>query len=119
MIRSEQHDRVQVLTLDRHEQRNALNPAIVQGLARGIDEAEANGCRAIVITGAGTAFCAGADLDTVADGANRQAMYDVFSRMTTIGMPIIAAVNGPCIGAGVQLAIACDLRVAAPTARFA
>jgi enoyl-CoA hydratase len=119
MIRIEQHERVTLLRIDRHEARNALNVEVVAGLMAGLDEAVKRGDRVIVITGEGSSFCAGADLDIVREDAFREGMYELIHRVADIAIPVVAAVNGPAIGAGTQLAIACDLRVAGPSARFA
>jgi enoyl-CoA hydratase len=81
----------------------------------------------VVITGAGTAFCAGADLVTRFEGGEDETVVDTFrpsfeealDAIADYRAPVIAAVNGPAIGAGMQLAVTCDLRVAGPTARFA
>lgn len=118
MIRSARTGLVQVLTLDRHEQRNALNAEMVEGLINALDEAQRGGSRCVVITGAGSSFCAGADLAIVGDEAFRASMYNLLHRISELPMPVLAAVNGPAIGAGTQLAISCDLRVADLTARF-
>jgi enoyl-CoA hydratase len=72
-----------------------------------------------VITGAGSSFCAGADLDTVYGGQLRDALYAMLAAIVRTPVPVLASVNGAAIGAGTQLAIACDLRVAIPTAKFA
>lgn len=114
---------VVVLELQREERRNALN----LDLCRAIDEAARDavgdgpangGARAIVITGQGTAFCSGADLGGVYGNEFLEALYGMLHGLTRLPVPIVAAVNGPAIGAGTQLAIACDLRVADERATF-
>jgi enoyl-CoA hydratase len=118
MISSEQYGRVTLLTIKRHEQRNALNAQLAAALLAAINAGIESGSRCLVLTGEGSSFCAGADLNIVHDDFS-ETMYALLSRMAEISVPMIAAVNGPAIGAGTQLAIACDLRVAAPRARFA
>lgn len=110
---------VSVLTLDRPDRRNALNIELCRAIHTAVDEAVNDSSRAIVITGTGTAFCAGADLGGVYGEEFLEALYGMLHRLTKVPVPIIAAVNGPAIGAGTQLAMACDLRVADTTARFA
>ncbi len=125
MIRFEIRGDVGVATIDRPERRNALNGELCAQLRDHL--VEQSDLRAIVITGAGTAFCAGADLVTRFDGGEGEAVVDTFrptfeealDAITDCRVPVIAAVNGPAIGAGMQLAVACDLRIAGPTARFA
>jgi enoyl-CoA hydratase len=70
------------------------------------------------VTGAGTAFCSGADLGGVYSDEFIEALYGMLHGLTRLPVPVVAAVNGPAIGAGTQLALACDLRVADATARF-
>jgi enoyl-CoA hydratase len=109
---------VGLATIDRQERRNALNGELCDEL-RGHLEA-ARDLRAVVITGAGTAFCSGADLvtrfekvgDTNTD-TFRPAFELVLDAIEAYPAPIIAAINGPAIGAGMQLAVACDIRIAA------
>jgi len=110
--------RVAVLTLDRQRQRNALDIEHCEQLVAGLDAALQAGARCVVLTGAGTAFCSGADLDAVYDETFRIALYTALSRLVTCSLPVVAAVNGPAIGAGTQLAVAADLRVAGPDAVF-
>jgi enoyl-CoA hydratase len=118
VIRAEWRDRVALVTIDRPERRNALDIDHCRQLHTAIDDAAAGEARAVVVTGAGSAFCAGADLGGVYGSEFREALYGMLGAITAVGAPVIAAVNGPAIGAGTQLAIAADLRVAAPTARF-
>jgi enoyl-CoA hydratase len=115
---------VVVLELQREKRRNALNLDLCQAIHAAVDSAIGEGAvdggaRAIVVTGQGSVFCSGADLGGVYGPEFIEALYGMLRRLTRVPVPIIAAVNGPAIGAGTQLAIACDLRVADSTARFA
>ncbi len=110
---------VTLLTLQREERRNALNLELCQEIHRAADAAVADGARVLVVTGSGTAFCSGADLGGVYGPEFLEALYGMLHHLTELPVPIVAAVNGPAIGAGTQLAIACDLRVADQTAKFA
>jgi len=119
MITTEERGRVALVRIDRHEQRNALDIAHCQGLRDAIGDAHAAGARAVVITGEGSSFCAGADFGEVYGDGFRTALYEMLHRITTLPVPVLAAVNGPAIGAGTQLALAADLRMVAPAASFA
>ncbi|GAA4693575.1 enoyl-CoA hydratase [Nocardioides nanhaiensis] len=110
---------VTVLELHRPERRNALDLALCRALHDAAAGAVEDGARVLVITGHGTAFCAGADLGGVYGEEFLEALYGMLHGLTRLPVPVIAAVNGPAIGAGTQLAIASDLRVADETARFA
>ena len=118
MLELTSYDRVTVLTLSRPAKRNALNVELCHRLRAAVGEALADGARALVLTGAGTSFCSGADLGEVYTAEFREALYAMLHTVTDAPVPVVAAVNGPAIGAGTQLAIAADLRVAAPTALF-
>ena len=110
---------VAVLTLTREDRRNALNLDLCRAIREAAEGAVADGVRVIVVTGRGSAFCSGADLGGVYGPEFLEALYGMLHGLAKLPVPIIAAVNGPAIGAGTQLAIACDLRVADETARFA
>jgi enoyl-CoA hydratase len=120
------------ITLDRPAKRNALTPAMVAGLHQALDLADADATlAAVVITGAGPAFCAGADLGFFSarldepDGCEHfvagllRPLADFLARLRTSPRPVIAAVNGACAAGGVELVVACDLIVAAAGATFA
>lgn len=111
-------DGVGVIELDRPERRNALDVEHCQGLVDAVGDTVAGGARALVVTGAGSSFCSGADLDEVYGDGFRDSLRTALDAVADAPVPVVAAVNGPAIGAGTQLAIACDLRVAAPTALF-
>lgn len=119
MIHTTVHGHVSVVELQREDRRNALNTELCHAIRSEVDAAVDAGARVIVITGRGTAFCSGADLSGVYGPEFLDALYGMLHHLTRVRVPIVAAVNGPAIGAGTQLAIACDLRVASPTAAFA
>ena len=119
MIELTTRDRVAMITLQRPEKRNALTVELCNRLRDAVGDATRDAARALVITGGGTSFCSGADLDAVYSDAFRDALYDMLHTVADAPVPVVAAVNGPAIGAGTQLALAADLRVAAPTASFA
>jgi Enoyl-CoA hydratase/isomerase len=116
MIGQHRDGDVAVIEIDRHDRRNALDAAHCDGLGAAVREQAAGGARALVITGAGSSFCSGADLGGVYGETFRDALYAMLAAITGTRVPVIAAVNGPAIGAGAQVALACDLRVAAPAA---
>jgi enoyl-CoA hydratase len=106
------------VTIDRPERRNALDHAALDGLAAAVAEAVEGSARVLVLTGADGHFCAGADLSGVEDPAFVQRLAEVLDALRMASFPTVAAVDGAALGAGTQLAVACDLRVATPTATF-
>lgn len=128
-IRHETADRVTVITLDRPEAMNSLTVAMKTELLDVLRRVAADdNVRAVVLTGAGRAFCAGQDLREHTDNleagrglANtvRDHYNPIVRTITEMEKPVIAAVNGVAAGAGAALAFACDLRIAADVAKFA
>jgi len=116
VIRVERRGAVAVITLDRQERRNAIDQGACRALVDAVDETE--DARVLVLTGAGGHFCAGADLTNVEDTAFVEALRAALTALRDVPKPVIAAVHGAALGAGTQLAIACDLRVAGADARF-
>jgi enoyl-CoA hydratase len=118
VIHTDWRDAVGVITLDRPARRNAVDHATLVALAAAIDDARHRSVRALVLTGAGGTFCAGADLTGVEGEGFAAALRTVLTGLTGLPAATIAAVDGAALGAGTQLASACDLRLATPTARF-
>jgi enoyl-CoA hydratase/carnithine racemase len=121
VIRVEREGAVVTLTID-HPPANAINGDVVNGLAEGLANAEADAtCRVLVITGSGPKFfSAGADITAFGAGAEALAKAtDLTVRFEASRLPVIAAVNGIAFGGGCELTLACDVRLAARTARFA
>jgi enoyl-CoA hydratase len=119
MIGVDRVEHVTTLEMQRPERRNALNSQLVDELREAIIKAAAEDVRAIVLTGAGSVFCAGADLsgDAFAEDYPDR-LIALHKSIDEAPMPVIGAINGPAIGAGLQLAMICDLRVVAPDAFF-
>lgn len=118
MIRAAQEGAVTVVTIDRPERRNAVNAEMCEQLTAAVDDGLAAGTRCLVLTGAGGHFCAGADLTGVEDEHFRTVLSTALLALCHAPVATIAAVEGAALGAGMQLAAACDLRVAVPDARF-
>jgi enoyl-CoA hydratase len=109
---------VVVVTLDRPERRNALDHATLQSLRDAITHAVDERARVLVLTGAGGHFCAGADLTGIEDEGFVDLLRSVLEGLHTAPFPVVAAVEGAALGAGTQLAMSCDLRIATADASF-
>jgi methylglutaconyl-CoA hydratase len=117
-----------VLTLNRPDKRNALSRALITELTSAVDRAAADpAVRCVILTGAGSAFCAGMDLDelrgTLTDSgeqvwADAHALSSLYDKLYTLPKPTVAAVNGPAVAGGAGFVTVCDLAVAVPGAKF-
>jgi len=125
LVVSSREDAVLTLTLNRPAKSNSLDPDLVKQLSTELAAAEANtALGAVVITGAGSSFCAGLDLELLVSWSTDQklmhldAVTKIFRQVWTLPQPVIAAVNGPAIAGGFDLAAFCDIRLAAKEAIF-
>lgn len=123
----EQRDGVFWLTLNRAERRNAMTPAMQQELIDAFETAASSGAKALVLQGAGEAFCAGLDLTVLQSMHNKSAaehrsdaerIARLFRTLYELPIPTIAAVRGPAIAGGTGLAMNCDFTLATPDAKF-
>jgi 2-(1,2-epoxy-1,2-dihydrophenyl)acetyl-CoA isomerase len=128
---TERRERVAILTLNRPDSLNALNHELQEGIIQTCQELRNDDeVWAVVLTGAGRGFCSGVDLRSAGDGSagqpSRQKRLDVYGWVgrlataiyRTLDKPIIAAVNGVAAGAGMSMALACDMRVGSEITRF-
>jgi enoyl-CoA hydratase len=127
-VEVEQHDQVAVVRLVDRERRNAMTLPMVDEIVATFDALEADDTTgAVVVTGAPPAFCSGADVAALGALSERDShegrgevrgIYEGFLRVLRSSLPTVAAVNGPAVGAGMNLALACDVRIAGASARF-
>lgn len=116
---------VATLVLNRPQRLNAVDGEMLRELTEQVKAASRNGCRCLVLTGAGRAFCAGqylgepgAELPSDIEGLIRETYVPLVKALRHLPMPVVAAVNGPAVGAGLSLALAADLRVCSDAAWF-
>lgn len=118
MIRIETDGALWLLTLDRPEKANALTRDMLEALDAGVARAAQDGARALVLTGAGPVFSAGADLDQARAGLATDPVWARLSnRIAALPFLTIAALNGTLAGGAISMALACDLRIAVPGAK--
>jgi enoyl-CoA hydratase len=127
-VELERRDRVAIVTIVDRDRRNAMTTPMVDEIVATFDAIEADDdVGAVVVTGAPPAFCSGADtsaLGALSEGRDERersevrSIYEGFLRVLRSPRPTVAAVNGPAVGAGLNLALACDVRIAGASARF-
>ena len=127
-LRFELHDRIATLTLDRPDKLNALVPEMKAGFEEALARSAGPGVKALLLRGAGRAFCAGGDLGWISKAlseerwAELEALLDLGSSVAhglmTLPKPVVAVVQGPAAGAGLSLALGADLRIASSEALF-
>jgi 2-(1,2-epoxy-1,2-dihydrophenyl)acetyl-CoA isomerase len=125
-IKVETHDGIRLIRFNRPEKMNAIGALTRQQLAEAIKQAERDEeVRVVVLTGSGRAFCSGADVTEMVQGAGMRTPEDVgnvlrneympmLTRLRTMPKPVIAALNGPAVGIGASFALACDIRIGTP-----
>lgn len=121
LVRYTVTDRVAVITVNDPERRNAVTEAMSTRLRDAVQRAESDpDAHAVVVTGAGKAFCAGADLSALGAATDEglERIYAGFMAVARCALPTVAAVNGAAVGAGLNLALAADVRIAGPRALF-
>ncbi len=124
MIDLKIEERIATVTFDRPEAMNALNSEMLTALERAMDRIEGEDVRAIIFTGSGKAFIAGADTKEMEDLRGLELAQfskkgqDLFRRIETMKVPTIAAINGYAFGGGLEFALACDLRIASEKAKM-
>lgn len=127
----EREGKISFIILNRPEKLNALNDLMFEELSEALREVEGDGSRVVIITGAGDAFCAGADLGKDGERLLQETLppikvrerfmegpHRVIRGIHFLEKPTIAMINGVCVGGGLGIALACDLRVASENARF-
>jgi 2-(1,2-epoxy-1,2-dihydrophenyl)acetyl-CoA isomerase len=124
-VRVTQENGVATVTLDRQDKLNALSEEMYAELTRVFAELGGDDAvRAVVLTAAGRAFCSGSDVggmaktDLLSGRARMKRRHRMIQNLVNIEKPVVAAVNGPCVGIGFSLALACDLIIASESARF-
>ncbi len=121
MVLYDVSDGIATLTLNNPQERNSMTAEMVTEIVAAMDAAEADAdVRVVIVTGTPPAFCAGANLGNLAEATRESLLgiYEGFLRVARSPLPTIAAVNGTAVGAGMNLALGCDVRIAAKSARF-
>ncbi|GDX14950.1 MAG: enoyl-CoA hydratase [Ilumatobacteraceae bacterium] len=121
MVIYEVSDGIATLTLNNPQERNSMTADMVSEIVAAMNAAESDpNVRVVIVTGTPPAFCAGANLGNLAEATRESLLgiYEGFLRVARSPLPTIAAVNGAAVGAGMNLALGCDVRIAARSARF-
>jgi len=121
MVIYEVSDGIATLTLNNPQERNSMTADMVAEIVAAMNAAESDpNVRVVIVTGTAPAFCAGANLGNLAEATRESLLgiYEGFLRVARSPLPTIAAVNGAAVGAGMNLALGCDVRIAAKSAKF-
>lgn len=123
LVHSERRDGIAILTISRPEKKNALSLEVVQAIGAAFDDAALDaGLRCVILRGAGDCFVAGADIAQLRERRAEESLQGInsglFRKIEEFPVPVVAAVHGWALGGGMELAMACDLRIAARSARF-
>jgi len=120
LVLFEVRDNTALLTLNNPDKRNMLTVEVCEEIVSLVAEAEANPeVKALIVTGAGRAFCAGGQLsDLTPNQAVLESIYSGFLSLANCALPTLAAINGPAVGAGFNMAVGCDVRIVTEQARF-
>ena len=123
IVKTQVHDHTATLTLNRPEKLNALSIAAFREMAARLDALDIDQVGCLLLTGAGRSFCAGHDLDDLAAGTEgpEVALFEtgLIERLANLPFPVVGAVRGHCYTGGLELVLACDLILAAESAKFA
>jgi enoyl-CoA hydratase len=121
MVIFEVSDGIATLTLNNPQERNSMTADMVAEIVTAMNAAESDpNVRVVIVTGTAPAFCAGANLGNLAEATRESLLgiYEGFLRVARSPLPTVAAVNGAAVGAGMNLALGCDVRIAAKSAKF-
>ena len=120
LVLFEVRDNVALLTLNNPDKRNMLTVEVCEQIVSYVAEAESNPqVKALIVTGVGRAFCAGGQLsDLTPNQTVLESIYSGFLSLANCSVPTIAAINGPAVGAGFNMAVGCDVRIVTEQARF-
>ena len=122
----EKKDGIATITLNSPDKLNAISTKMKESLFAAMDEVNKDdNVKVAILTGAGRGFCAGHDISEIAGGVNKEpSVYERLNTMSSeasfykLDKPVIAAINGACVGAGLSLALSCDIRIASDKAKF-
>ncbi len=119
LVRVEAADDIATIVLDDPDHRNALSWAMVCAITQAVEDVVQAGCRALIVTNTPPVFSAGGSVDDLlSPKAPLEDMYGAFTALGAVPMPTVAAVDGAAVGAGINLALACDIAICTPRSRF-
>ncbi len=118
-VRVDATDGIATIVLDDPDHRNALSWAMVRAITQAVEDVVRAGCRALILTNTPPVFSAGGSIDDLlSPQAPLEDMYGAFTALGAAPMPTVAAVDGAAVGAGINLALACDITICTPRSKF-